>query len=228
MNASTRTALLIFALMLVASIAAVITRPDTKMADLRGVSTLEAMIPRQIGDWYDEPRWMTTIVDPVLQEAVDGVYDQTLARTYANADGYRIMLSIGYKSDHRRTAQVHRPEVCYPADGFTVHELTPAKLSTPFGNIPGQRMLAAKGQRMEPVTYWVTIGDKAVTHELDLRLAELNYMLKGLIPDGLLFRVSSIDENRARANRLQDEFVVELLSSVSEPVRNQLGGLGKN
>ena len=228
MNWPTRKALLIFALMLVASSGAFLARPDTMFTDVRGMTTLEAMIPRQIGDWHDEPQWMTQIVDPVLQEAVDAIYDQTLARTYANADGYRIMLSVAYDTDHRRRSGVHRPELCYPGQGFTVHSLAQSQLSTPFGSIPVQRMFAARGERVEPVTSWVTVGDKVVTNELQLRLVELSYTLKGVIPDGLVFRVSSIDHDQVRASRLQDEFIVQLLSTVSGSARKQLGGFGKD
>lgn len=224
-----RNALLIFALMLIASAGAVLARPDNSISDSRGMTALEAMIPRQIGDWYDEPNWMTQVVDPVQEEAIKDLYDQTLVRTYANADGYRIMLSIAYKAKNTLSeGRVHRPEICYPADGFEVHRLIQSELATPFGSIPIRRMLADKGQRTEPVTYWITVGDKAVTDAIDVKLAELSYMIKRIVPDGLVFRVSSIDYDQERANRLQDEFVIELLSSVPPQTRNQLGGFAND
>ena len=48
----------------------------------------------------------------------------------------------------------------------------------------------------------------------------------GRIPDGMLFRVSSIDGDQARAYRYQDQFVVQLLQSVSPTERERLSGLG--
>jgi EpsI family protein len=40
---------------------------------------------------------------------------------YVNASGYRIMLSLAYGSDQRGALQAHKPEVRYPAQGFTLH-----------------------------------------------------------------------------------------------------------
>jgi EpsI family protein len=76
------------------------------------------------------------------------------------------------------------------------------------------------------VTYWFTVGDKAVQGRLQKRLVDLRYGLTGQIPDGMLFRVSSIDSDQARANQLQDEFINQLLQAVSPADRKRLSGLG--
>jgi hypothetical protein len=55
---------------------------------------------------------------------------------------------------------------------------------------------------------------------------ELSYTLAGRIPDRLLFRVSSIDSDQARANQMQDQFINQLLQAVSPAERKQLSGLG--
>jgi EpsI family protein len=81
------------------------------------------------------------------------------------------------------------------------------------------------GARMEPVTYWFTMGDQAVQGRFERRLAELKAGLTGQIPDGLLFRVSSIDAEPKRAYAEQDRFVTELLSAVAAPDRLRLSGL---
>jgi hypothetical protein len=51
--------------------------------------------------------------------------------------------------------------------------------------------------------------------------------LTGRIPDGLLFRVSSIDPDPARAWRKQDEFVGQLLAALPPAERWCLSGLGE-
>jgi len=228
MSWSTRNAMLIFVLMSIASFGSGFARPEHRMSDSRGMTRLETMVPTKIGDWYDEPGWMTQIVDPVLKNAIEDLYDETLARTYTNANGYRIMLSIAYKSENGLTkGRVHRPEICYPADGFDIRHVEKAELATPFGTIPIRRVLAIKGQRTERVTYWITVGDESVTNAIDGKLKELSYGFNRVIPDGLLFRVSSIDHDQLRANQLQDEFVVRLLSSVTPKARQQLGGFAE-
>ena len=58
------------------------------------------------------------------------------------------------------------------------------------------------------------------------KLVELSYVITRRIPDGLLFRVSSIDPDQARANRVQRQFVDQLLQTLSPPDRKRLSGLG--
>ncbi len=208
-----------------ASVSAIVLRPDTKVADLSGIS-LETMIPKQFGDWREEPQRLTQIVNPQTQALLDKLYSQLLARVYINSQGYRIMLSLAYGSDQRGALQAHKPEVCYPAQGFTLHSTQASPLATPFGEIPAQRLFTTLGPRQEPVTYWFTVGDKAVQNKLQKRLVDLRYGLTGQIPDGMLFRVSSIDENQARANQMQDQFVNQLLQAIPPADRKRLSGLG--
>jgi len=222
---SNRLAFVIAALMCGASIGAVVARPGTKAADLRPAISLEAMIPNQLGDWREEPQRIVQVVNPQQRAFVDKVYSQILERSYVNADGYRIMLLLAYASDERGDLGAHYPEGCYSAAGFTLHRREESQLTTPFGEIPVRRLFTTKGSRKEPLTYWLKVGDKAV-HRSQSRLVELSYTLTGRIPDGLLFRVSSIDPDEARANQMQDRFINQLLQAVSPTGRKRLSGLG--
>jgi len=223
---SHRIAFVIAALMCAASVGAIVARPSTKAAGLQPAISLETMIPKQFGDWREEPQRIVQVVNPQTQELLDKLYSDTLSRTYVNVSGYRIMLSLAYGSDQRGTLQAHKPEVCYPAQGFTLHRSEASRLETPFGTVPAQRLFTSKGPRQEPVTYWFTVGDMAVQGKIQKRLVDLRYGLTGRIPDGMLFRVSSIDSDQARANRLQDQFVNQLLQVVTPADRKRLSGLG--
>ena len=222
---SNRIAFLIAALMLAASIGSVVARPDIRSASLGPAFSLEAMIPKHFGNWREEPHRVVQVINPQTQGLLDKLYSETLSRTYVDSSGYRIMLSLAYGSDQRGALQAHKPEACYPAQGFTLHRAEPGRLATPFGEIPVRRLFTSKGSREEPLTYWFTVGDRAV-QEWNTRLVELSYILTGRIPDGLLFRVSSIDPDQARANQMQDQFINQLLQTVSPAERKRLSGLG--
>jgi len=221
-----RNALFIAALMFLASLGAILARPSVKLAGERPAISLESMIPKQFGDWREEPQRTLQVINPQTQELLDKVYSQVLTRVYVNAEGYRLMLSLAYGSDQRGSLQAHKPEVCYPAQGFTLHSNSPMELSTAFGAIPARRLFTALGARQEPVTYWFTVGDTAVVGKTQKRLVELRYGLTGRIPDGLLFRISSIDPDQPRAFRYQDQFINQLLGTVSPADRKRLSGLG--
>jgi hypothetical protein len=49
--------------------------------------------------------------------------------------------------------------------------------------------------------------------------------LTGQIPDGLLFRISSIDTDKQRAFSMQQQFAADLLASVPPATRKRLSGL---
>ncbi len=223
-----RAAFVLAALMCAASVGAIVVRPDEKAANRGPAIKLEAMVPQRFGDWREEPQAFARVVNPQTKELLDKLYSQILSRTYVSADGYRIMLSVAYGSDQRGALQAHKPEVCYPAQGFKLHNTSSGPLSTAFGAIPANRLFTTMGPRAEPVTYWFTVGDSAVRSAIEKRIVQLRYGLTGQIPDGLLFRVSSIDADQGRAYGAQDRFINDLLQAVSPGDRLRLSGLGRS
>jgi EpsI family protein len=213
-------------LMVAASIGAILGRPAIKLADERPAVSLESIVPRQFGDWREVPLGHAQVVNPQTQELLDRLYGEILTRVYVDSKGYRIMVSLAYGSDQRGGLQAHKPEVCYPAQGFTVQMNQAGRLSTPFGEIPVRRLFTTFGARREPVTYWFTVGDTAVKTNTQKRMLELFFGLTGRIPDGMLFRVSSIDADQQRAYGLHEQFVNQLLLAVPPNDRKRLSGLG--
>lgn len=221
-----RVALLVGGMMIGASVAAVALRPSVKIADELSAISLELMVPKDFGEWREEPQTLIQVVNPQTQQILDRIYSQMLSRTYTNASGYRIMLSLAYGSDQRGSMQAHKPEVCYPAHGFTLHRNEATRIATAYGEIPARRLLTTHGRRHEPVTYWFTVGDQAVLSTTQKRLVELRFGLTGRIPDGMLFRISSVDDDSAQAYRMQEQFVNQLLVAVPPGERKRLSGLG--
>ena len=134
------------------------------------------------------------------------------------------MLSIAYGGDQSRAMQVHRPEVCYVSQGFQVGSLSKDFIDTSGAKVPVMKLIAKQGSRIEPITYWVMIGDSAVRGNLEQGFARLKYGLTGKIPDGLLFRVSSIQADEAKAYQAQDTFTRDLLRAMSPSGRQRIIG----
>ena len=221
-----KVALTLAALMCTASAVAYFARPSASAADRTPKVQLDAAVPKQFAQWREEPAQTVAVVNPQTQQLLDKLYSQVLVRTYVDAQGYRVMLSLAYGDDQRGGLQAHKPEVCYPAQGFTVHKNIAADIKTPFGTVPGRRLSTQLGARIEPVTYWFAVADRAVTSRFEHRLAEIRLGLTGQVPYGLLFRVSSIDGDADRAYREHDRFVGELLAAVSAADRMRLSGQG--
>jgi EpsI family protein len=223
------TAVLLTALMGAGAATGYATRPGAKQAIKKNSEfSLEQVVPQSFGDWQMVRSNGNTVVNPQTQEILDKLYSQVLTRSYVNSKGYVIMLSLAYGDDQRGGLQTHRPEVCYPAQGFKLAQEQSVDIETSFGKIAGKRLDTQLRNRHEPLTYWLTVGSRPITSDFERRLTEMRLALTGQIPDGLLFRISSIDPdiNPAGAWRQQAEFVEALLSAVPEKDRRRLSGLG--
>ena len=187
---------------------------------------LEQLVPASFAGWRVVEHGSAQVVNPQTRQLLDKLYSQELTRTYVSGDGYMIMLSIAYGADQRGDLGLHQPDLCYPAQGFTITERLRSTISTDGGKVNVERLEAQQGTRVEPITYWVRIGEQNITGTslFGRRLEDLRFALKGHAPDGLLFRVSSIDTQRERAFARQDQFVSDLLGAVRPSARTSLVG----
>lgn len=211
--------------MLVVAILAILVRPTHRIADQGPTVVLDKMLPKQFGDWKEDPDQFGQIINPQQKEVLDRIYTQTLSRTYINSSNQRIMLSMAYGTDQSDAKQLHYPEVCYPAQGFQILSKHTGVIQTKFGNIPIRRILATIGTRSEPITYWTTVGNKVVVGNRETKLEQLRYGFRGEIPDGLLFRVSSITTDEFQGYALQESFLQSIITAMPADTRLKVAGL---
>jgi len=186
---------------------------------------LEQMIPARFGAWRIDPGIVPLQPDPAQQGVLQKIYDQTLSRTYVDAHGQRVMLSIAYGGDQSKSLQLHLPEVCYVAQGFGLLGDRDDLLPTRYGALPVKRLVARLQERNEPITYWITIGDRPSKAGIEQKLRRLAYGLSGEIPDGMLVRVSTIERNERSAYALHDHFIAALLGALAPGERAHLIGV---
>ena len=214
------------ALLMVSSAAlAVVLKPEQRLAEELPPLSLEEAVPKSFGDWRIDTSIVPIDPSPDVQASLDAIYSQLLARTYINGQGERVMLSIAYGADQSGDgSQVHRPEFCYTAQGFQVMANNVGTLLTQYGTLPVRRLLAVQGRRNEPITYWVTVGDKATLPGIERKMSQLAYGLTGKIPDGMLVRVSSINLQNDAAYKLQEKFIRDMLQSMDTKDRLRVAG----
>ena len=199
-------------LMVCALVGAHVWRPTAHLADTRARVNLEQMFPTTFAGWKIDTSLAPQLVSPDMQQFLAKIYDQTLSRTYVDGKGQRIMLSVAYGGDQSDATRAHRPEVCYPAQGFQIMANQTGMVATPSHPLRVRQLVAKTGGRTEPISYWVTVGDLTALSGTEQKLAQLSYSSRGVIPDGMLVRVSSIDNNSAAAYALHGEFIVEMIS----------------
>lgn len=200
--------------------------PHRRLADELPPLDLEANIPRRFGDWSIDQAIAPVLPAADVQEKLDKLYSHVLSRTYVRADGHRIMLVMAYGADQGdRTTLAHLPQSCYSSQGFEVSHTVPGVIQVDDGSVGIVRLRTRRGLRVEPVTYWTTVGERAYNEEYGRRWARARYALRGIIPDGMLVRVSSVDDDETRGFEEQVAFVKKMYSGLPVATRSRVFGL---
>ena len=101
--------IVIAALMTVAAAVGVAARPSSKPSGAGPRYVLETIVPKEFGGWREIAQEGAQVVNPQTQELLNKLYSQILTRTYVNASGYRVMLSLAYGDDQRADLTAHKP-----------------------------------------------------------------------------------------------------------------------
>ena len=183
----------------------------------------DKLFPQRLGPW----RYLSEsgLVLPPEDQLSRTLYEQLLTRSYATDDKGPVMLVLAYSSIQEGRLQVHRPEVCYPAAGFTILENVPAVVQINDGfSIPCRFLTADRGARREYILYWTRVGDAMPRRWFDQRWEMAKANLQGFIPDGLLARVSVIGTDREESLATLNQFVRTMVATAGRPGRTMLIG----
>jgi EpsI family protein len=225
-SAKYRHILLASFVILAAAVLAHFLTPHQLMAKTSASLNLDAVIPKQFGQWTLMPD-----MSPVTPEEPEGyvetdtktnrIYSQEVGRTYTDGHGRIVMLMVAYGPAQTFRLKAHRPEMCYTAAGFRISEKTYSSialnptLGATARPLNVARIVAEREARLEPISYWMRVGHDITTGVVDRQLIRLKYGLKGLIPDGALMRVSTIGLPREQSFEVQDEFIRDLLAAIA-------------
>jgi EpsI family protein len=196
-------------------------RPRELMASSSTALDLEKVIPRQFGEWTFVPSvGLVTPTGPtgfVRQDLSAKIYSQEVSRGYVDRAGNVVMLLVAYGPTQDYRLKSHLPEVCYGAAGFRVSKKTVTDVSYRDGASPLilSRLTAVKEGRFEPISYWMRVGNDIATGVFDRQMARLKYGVQGLIPDGALFRVSTVGISQDVSYKLQDQFIRDLIGAIA-------------
>src|SRR4051812_38890926 len=97
-------------------------RPDEKL-DYLGRHKLEDLVPKCIGRWNFVAA--SGLVIPPDDQLVRATYSQLLTRVYWDGKSAPIMLLLAQSGSQTGFLQIHRPETCYTASGFSISAVRP-------------------------------------------------------------------------------------------------------
>lgn len=216
-----------------AALAAYVARPVLHEAG--SVPDLEKEVPTKIDQWV-------ALTNPISQVSltteksdtdtdINQPYDQSVLRTYADGQGHTVAVALAWGKRQRQEVKIHRPELCYPAQGLAVKSITDVTfpvVSSDKTPIIGKRMITMdRNGQMELVSYWIRIGHVYSDSAWKTRMHILNEGLAGRVTDGMLVRVSQRLPMNSTANiestfARQEAFAASLVGSVPPATRQLL------
>ena len=213
--------------MLVAAVLAHATTP--KFKSMMAPPSLDATVPAVFGDWRSvSEAYAQVSVSQGADSVYERPYDQTVMRTYANRQGEVVMLALAWGERQRQDIKVHRPEVCYPAQGYSVLSVQPGEPIAVHSRkqpVPTVSLLTGSGGNLEAVRYWIRIGQSYGGDGLKARWYILQEGIQGRVPDGVLVRVSQrirSAEDASRAHVVMERFLADLTAAVPQTTLSML------
>lgn len=183
----------------------------------------EAMVPNVVGGWsFQQASGLVLPPDDALS---DRLYDNLVTRIYTEPGGQVMMLLLAYNNFQNGVLQIHRPEVCYPAGGYTLSNTVASEV--PIGArspLPVNTFSANGSERDEQVLYWTRIGERFPVRWIEQRIAVLQSNLVQINPDGLLARVSMANDDMASSKPLMMKFIADLRTASPPALRRLLFG----
>ncbi|OYU15609.1 MAG: EpsI family protein [Alphaproteobacteria bacterium PA4] len=209
--------------LLVAAGGAAALQPRNRLV-LLGDRNLEDVVPERIGNWQ-YVKSDALVVPKAKGSLADRLYSQTLIRLYQSPNSIPMMLLIAYGKVQNDLLQLHRPEVCYTAVGFTISrsEATQMQLA-PGVSLPVRDLTARSDSRVEPITYWTRIGDDLPTSGEEQRWVKLRQQMHGYLSDGILVRISTLVEPAPEVFREIAVFARTLIKAMAPADRAVLIG----
>lgn len=195
-------------------------RQPTIKLDYLGSRKLEDLIPKSIGGWNFVAA--SGLVVPPEDQFEKSIYAQILTRVYSDGQNPPIMLLIAQSGSQTGFLQIHRPETCYTAGGYSISAITPNPIRFGSAVVPANRMDASAGGPTEHVIYWTRIGNQVPNSWRAQKWAVAEQNLEGIIPDAILIRVSMVNDDAAAAMAAIDGFVRAMLQSIPPRERSVL------
>jgi len=188
------------------------SRKPNKRLDYLGSQKLDGLVPKTIGPWKFVAA--SGLVVPPNDQLSRALYSQLLTRVYADGVNPPVMLLIAQSGSETGVLQIHRPETCYTAGGYQISSVTPHPIPIGSATLPTNGMDATADGLTEHVLYWTRVGNRMPASWKQQRLAVAEQNLRGIIPDAILVRVSTVRGDADGARAVLDSFVRALIEAI--------------
>jgi EpsI family protein len=192
---------------------------------LMGKKKFAQLIPANFKGWTS--RDASDLAPPVEEGSeVARIYDELVERVYTDQQtGDQVMMLIAHGPQQTNELMLHRPEKCYPANGYLILQNKPIALPlAPRIDLPARKIVAESHNARENIIYWTRMGEYLPTSDFEQRNARLATVMHGAIADGVLARFSTISPQSDTALAMLARFIPQLLRAVDPTDRRTLIG----
>ena len=199
--------------------------PRRRVSLLRPGLTLDQIVPRTFGPWVSQDT--TDLVAPKEEDSLASrLYGETVGRIYTQGQlGAEIMMLLAHGDTQSEGLQLHRPEICYPAFGFSISKDSVANLKILNDvDLPSRALVALAPDRNETIIYWSRLGEFFPVNRRAQQIDRLRTAMKGEIADGLLARFSIVGPDIEASLETMKSFIPKLVMAVAPDRRGVLIG----
>ena len=191
--------------------------PEKEWFEHIGQPNYETLMPEQFGNWVRlKDNYTKITLSPEVEEKLNELYSSTVNRIYKNTLTQNIiMVSLAYGNDQMFPNQVHRPDACYPSQGFKISDRTSQTRNYKNTPLLVNTLVATRQLRTENVIYWIRMGNGLVSSTMNMHYNRIYLAANGYKADGLLFRVSEISNDSLTSFDVQFNFIDDFLDSLS-------------
>lgn len=140
-----------------------------------------------------------------------------ISRTYTIQDGLPVQLYIGYHGGGRGGGEIHSPNHCLPGGGWQKMSSSNTVIETSVGRVNIVRAEYRRGEQAELFYYWFQVGDRTLTNEYMLKLAELTNSVLHRRRDASFVRISVPSvQGTAQSAEVTERFVKDFYPVIRE------------
>jgi EpsI family protein len=200
-------------------------KPKRKLSLLSAGKKLSDIVPASFGGWTSHE--VSDLVAPETPDSLAArLYGETVGRIYQqDTTGAQIMMLMAHGEVESNELQLHRPEVCYPAFGFTLSQSQPLQILVGGSvSLPGRMLVAHSSERQETIVYWTRLGEFFPSNVTEQRLERIETEMQGYVADGLLARFSVTGDDSAASLDVMAKFIPKLVANVATVQRAAIIG----
>ena len=168
--------------------------------------------PQKVADWImtGQARFDERVLAVLLPT-------DYLSRSYADSQGNRLSLYIGFHDGGPNSGPIHSPKQCLPGSGWNYLNNEVRLVNLDGEEIPYVGAIYQKDSEKQLFLYWFQVRDQILTNEYALKLAMVKNSTLSNRRDSAFIRLSvMVNEDEKQALDVGEQFIRDFFPAIRE------------